>query len=421
MEPAGVLGSEIRIHKCNGMEDHTCNCPERCAARNYPGTQVRDEPAPTSPFTLCSLLPDGHLPWSPSSHRFVLTAARVLLLNHGKKLLKRPSETSAVNDRPNKKKPTDVNNKLGCPRNLGDEQFSNIMSGLPDYLAEKCKKLNKERHNIGKVLTTKHSTSSPMRAATQAEAEEAAEAVAKGPENMEAERFVEKKSKDEVVAAVCNKITKLYQKVVREGEPSTPKPVLDIPKLIKAIMSKPTQRQLYIIWASFMEGSEEFLHAMMQFFVNHVSGIAVIFLAGPQEVSLSETVCKVPGKPKVLYSQIAEEEMTLRLMGNRILSQSRLMNELKWRIQLHNEDSETQGDTVITPMDEDSCLDSALRQPQQTTLDAEATGDIVSAVATAETQSTATAPSTNEKSTASQSVQPLEQAIAQPTTRMSLQ
>ena len=59
--------------------------------------------------------------------------------------------------------------------------------------------------------------------------------------------------------------------------------------------------------------------------------------------------------------------------------------EEKWGIQLRDEDSETQGDPVVTPMDEDSCIDPALRQPQQTTSDPEASGAL-SIAPVAETQ-----------------------------------
>ncbi|KZV61396.1 hypothetical protein PENSPDRAFT_298775 [Peniophora sp. CONT] len=119
---------------------------------------------------------------------------------------------------------------------------------------------------------------------------------------------------------------------------------------------------------AFMEGSEEFLRAMMQFFANRVSGIAVMFLAGPNEVSLSEAVCETPGRPKVLYSQIAEEETTLRLMGGRILSQSQLLNESKWGVQLADDDESTaQDDHGVQPVEVDSHIDPILLKSQQTT------------------------------------------------------
>ncbi|KZV65002.1 hypothetical protein PENSPDRAFT_668675 [Peniophora sp. CONT] len=401
----------------------------------------------------------------------------------GKADLKR--KASVASELPNK---MTTANKLGRPRNVGDEQYDHIMSGYPDYAAEKLKKTNKEPHNIGKVFDAKtvdfiakygwinpfrtltqdvSNATAEARAAAEAAVNQAAAAVAKGPGAMDAEKFAQQKAKDQLVKLVRGEITKLYyrHRAAGEGQSEPARPAVDIPKLIKAIMSKPTQRQLYLVWAklrerpelevevskrhaaaiaekgdssrgavwntvasewfnacsedekvitrrealkildiemknwedqaasepsspeeardtySFMEGSEEFLRAMMQFFANRVSGIAVMFLAGPQEVSLSEAVCEIPGKPKVLYSQISNEETTLRLMGGRILTQSQLLNESKWGALLVNEDDSTvqnieaqpmdvddltdQNNIRAEPMDVDSSIDPALRPPQK--------------------------------------------------------
>lgn len=47
--------------------------------------------------------------------------------------------------------------------------------------------------------------------------------------------------------------TKYYQRAVREGDAPPEKKAVDIPKLIKSILAKPTQRQLYMVWAKLRE------------------------------------------------------------------------------------------------------------------------------------------------------------------------
>ncbi|KZV59591.1 hypothetical protein PENSPDRAFT_672244 [Peniophora sp. CONT] len=341
------------------------------------------------------------------------------------------------------------------------------MSGLPDYAKEKRKKVAKEPHKITELFDTKtvvfiakfgwnnlfrtltevvREATDKARAATQGEANAAHAAVKGGSGSTDTDKFAEQQRKDDIVKAVRGKYTKLYQRVLREGVPGATKLSIDVVKLIKSIMAKPSQRQLYLVWAKlrtrpdlehkvdkqhaaaleskdekvitrrealklldiemkswedqavsnpsspaearvFIERSEELLRAMMQFFANHVSGIAIMFLAGPKKVSLSEAVCEMPGQPKVLYSQVAEEETTLRLMGSRVLSQSCLINgafigvdsEMKWGVLLNDdEDKEDQPESI--PMDVDSILDPAPQQTKsQTTLAAE---DVVPSIVT---------------------------------------
>ncbi|VDC07793.1 unnamed protein product [Peniophora sp. CBMAI 1063] len=380
---------------------------------------------------------------------------------------KRANESSVDNAdvRAKKKtlKDTSEPARMGRPRNVGDSQYDLIISGLPDYLAEKQKKKEGKKSDVTKVFNDKtfefiahFGWKNPLREAPKVVSPPSAEAIeAVKKEAQESARIVgdaaatsedllqEHKRRDQIVT---DEITKIYQRAVRQGD-SAPKTSLDIPKLIKSVMSKPSLRQLYMVWAKmqprpelelevdrrhaaaievkgedapsrgamwnvvaaewysacseeektatrqeaqkfleeehkkwedqsastpstpeealeFMEGSQDFLKAMMKFFANRVSGIAVMFLAGPTDGSISEAVCDIPGQPNLLYSQIAEEETTLWLMGNRIKEQARKMNESKWDLRGEDERATSDADGVA-PFSE-SCIDPALREATQT-------------------------------------------------------
>ncbi|VDB98552.1 unnamed protein product [Peniophora sp. CBMAI 1063] len=384
------------------------------------------------------------------------------------KLTKKRPNPSPTDDEPTKKK---ANGRMGRPRNVGDEQYDYIMGGYPDYAALKIKQKNGQRVNISGLyndktidMIAKYGWENPFRtlkqdvpdatdaarAATAAEVQEVANILAGGGVGMNEQALAVHRRKDEVVTLVRGEITKLYQRAARVEAAGGVKPAVDIPKLVKSIMAKPTQRQLYVVWAKmkerpdleaevsrryaaeakekggdatsrgavwnsvaaewfnsstieekehtrqeatkllqiemkrwednaasapstpeeaheFMQGSEEFLRAMMQFFANRASGYAVMFLVGPDEVSLSEAVCDIPGQPKVLYSQVAEEETTLRLIGGRILTQSRLINELKWGPQRGYSDSPMASGDATGPTSEGIQLDSELREVERQT------------------------------------------------------
>ncbi|VDB91543.1 unnamed protein product [Peniophora sp. CBMAI 1063] len=356
--------------------------------------------------------------------------------------------------------------RMGRPRNVGNEQFDVIMDGFGDYLIEKKKKDRKQPHNITGVFNDKtfgfiatFGWDNPLRKrstvaapasqdainAAKEAAQESARIVA-DPTGTSEESLTEHKRRDQIVTSVRNEISKIYQRTLRQGN-DAPKASLDIPKLIKAVMSKPSLRQLYMVWAKmqprpeleaevdrrhaaaveekgedamsrgamwnvvaaewynacseeekvatrqeaqkfleeeqkkwedqsastpstpeeaheFLEGSQDFLKAMMKFFANRVSGIAVMFLASPNDVSMSEAVCDIPGQPNLLYSQVAQEETTLWLMGHRIKAQARKMNESKW--DLRDEDERATPDVEeVSPFSE-SCIDPTLRQAAQT-------------------------------------------------------
>ncbi|VDC00812.1 unnamed protein product [Peniophora sp. CBMAI 1063] len=59
----------------------------------------------------------------------------------------------------------------------------------------------------------------------------------------------------------------------------------------------------------FMEASQGFLSDLMHFFANRASGIAVMFLSGPDGARLiSEGVCNVSERPKLLYTEVNPED-----------------------------------------------------------------------------------------------------------------
>lgn len=95
----------------------------------------------------------------------------------------------------------------------------------------------------------------------------------------------------------------------------------------------------------------------------------------------SEAACEISGRPKVLYSQVAQEETTLRLLGHRIGIQARLMNgevtrangplvalttlvESRWGAQFEQDDSPTREEHKAHPVSSNDGVDGTLQQPQ---------------------------------------------------------
>ncbi|VDC02876.1 unnamed protein product [Peniophora sp. CBMAI 1063] len=79
----------------------------------------------------------------------------------------------------------------------------------------------------------------------------------------------------------------------------------------------------------FMRASQSFLSDLMHFFANRASGVAIMFLSGPDGASLiSEGVCNVPERPKLLYTEVNPVGCTDFKYS--MAKQAQILNEAKW-------------------------------------------------------------------------------------------
>ncbi|VDB96468.1 unnamed protein product [Peniophora sp. CBMAI 1063] len=105
----------------------------------------------------------------------------------------------------------------------------------------------------------------------------------------------------------------------------------------------------------FMEASQTFLSDLMHFFASRASGIAVMFLSGPNGASLmwvlalshctlrsytisSEGVCNVPERPKLLYTEVNPDDCTHFKYA--LAKQTQILNADK------NSDDDVEGEEV---------------------------------------------------------------------------
>ncbi|VDC02604.1 unnamed protein product [Peniophora sp. CBMAI 1063] len=81
----------------------------------------------------------------------------------------------------------------------------------------------------------------------------------------------------------------------------------------------------------FMERSQTFLGDLMHFFANRISGIAIVFLSGPEGSSLiSEGVCNIADMPKVMHTE-ANPWGTKRFQHD-LATQAQTLNNAKWGV-----------------------------------------------------------------------------------------
>ncbi|VDC00084.1 unnamed protein product [Peniophora sp. CBMAI 1063] len=86
--------------------------------------------------------------------------------------------------------------------------------------------------------------------------------------------------------------------------------------------------------AQFLVASQAFLEDLMHFFAERCGGMAVMILSGGGKVSVSQGTCDVPGKPKMLYSDLPVEKVLLEGIAKRIHTQACLVTEARWGVRV---------------------------------------------------------------------------------------
>lgn len=194
---------------------------------------------------------------------------------------KRPSPSPASEAGPmtkKKKKAGGGGGKMGRPPNVqAPIQLEEMMKGAPDYVKLK-KKPDTSTADVTKFFDgkaydfiAKYGWEDPFRTLTK-DVDDATEVArnlvkaeveaAKSGTEVNAEKKAEQTKKYElwklvrsvrtsvqpdvrVLNSCMKEFTKLYQRAVREGTI----PEVDIPKLLKTILARPTQQRLYTVWA----------------------------------------------------------------------------------------------------------------------------------------------------------------------------